>query len=65
MSTPINDANDQLLKQTLRMTAILVGSLVVFVGVLSLLAVLVTSKAVGTSPKADNTDQAAKKPLSI
>ena len=60
-----SDTNDQLLKRTLRLTAILVGSLVVFMGILSLLAVLVTAKAFGTSPKADNTEQAAKKPLSI
>ena len=57
-------ADDQLVKKTLRMMAILVGALVVFVGALSLIAVAITTKAVGT--KADNSEVAtAKKPLSI
>jgi hypothetical protein len=61
--------DDQLLRRTLRVTAILVGSCVLFVGALSLLAVLVTTKAFGGDavPKAANvsTEVSAKKPLSI
>jgi hypothetical protein len=68
MSTPATSDDLVLLKQTLRMMAILVGSLVVFMGMLSLVAVLVTTKAFGTTAptKADNTEATAtKKPLSI
>jgi hypothetical protein len=58
---------DDLLKQTVRLTAILVGACVLFVGTLSLIAVLVTSKAVsgaGTA-EASKTEAPTKKPLSI
>jgi hypothetical protein len=59
-------ADVELVKRTLRTMGILVAALVVFVGALSLIAVAVTSKAVGGS-KADNSEvpTAAKKPLSI
>lgn len=40
---------DDLMKRTVRMVAVLVGSCVVFVGALSLLAVLVTNLAVGST----------------
>ncbi len=43
--------SSELLKKTLRMTGILVGSCVVFVGALSLVAVLVVGKAFDSSPK--------------
>jgi hypothetical protein len=65
MTQHVND--DQLLKRSLRMMAILVGACVVFVGALSLIAVLITTKAFG-GPKAENIDTpttTAKKPLSI
>lgn len=62
--------DDDLGKRTLRMVAILVGACVLFVGTLSLVAVLVTSKAFGPSASAEKTPAAqneapAKKPLSI
>ena len=58
-----------LVRRTLRTVAILVGACVLFVGVLSVLAVAVTSRAVGA--RADSKEAAteaspnAKKPLSI
>ena len=42
-----SENRDDLMQRTVRMVAVLVGSCVVFVGALSLLAVLVTSFAVG------------------
>lgn len=44
-----SENTDDLMKRTVRMVAVLVGSCVVFVGTLSLLAVLVTNFAVGGS----------------
>lgn len=63
--------DSDLLRRTLRMTGALVAACILFVGALSLIAVLVTSKAVGAGAKASadgdkTTDTAtAKKPLSI
>lgn len=62
--------DSDLLRRTLRMTGALVAACIVFVGALSLVAVLVTSKAVGAGAKASadgdkTTDTASKKPLSI
>ncbi len=71
MSDAVTSSNDtDLLRRTLRTTGVLVGALVVFVGALSLLAVLVTSKAVGGGAKASadgdtKTTETTKKPLSI
>ena len=66
MSTA-NDAS--LVRQTLRTMGILVAACVLFVGVLSVIAVAVTSRAVGASSspavEAKETPSAAKKPLSI
>jgi len=61
-------SGDDLAKRTLRMVGILVGALVLFIGSLSLVAVLVTNKAFGTSPSAADVSapsKDAKKPLSI
>jgi hypothetical protein len=63
--------DSSLAKQTLRTVALLVGACVLFVGALSLVAVAVTSRALGGSasearssePAAPGTG--AKKPLSI
>jgi flagellar basal body-associated protein FliL len=54
-------------EKTLKTVAILVGVCVLFVGALSLIAVLVTSKAVGsgTAESAKTEANATKKPLSI
>lgn len=58
-----------LFKRTLRMIAMLVIACVVFVGALSVVAVTITSRAVGTGAKAaaEHTadDSSTKKPLSI
>jgi hypothetical protein len=57
-----------LVRQTLRTIAVLVGACVLFVGALSMIAVAVTSRAVGSGAKQADTheaDPAAKKPLSI
>ncbi len=56
-----------LVRQTLRSVAILVGACVLFVGALSLVAVAVTSRAVGAGAKQADTHEADKtaKPLSI
>ena len=55
--------------RTLRSVVLLVGACVLFVGALSVAAVAITSKAVGSSlPTAtdvDSTSTAAKKPRSI
>jgi hypothetical protein len=62
---PVTDAS--LVRQTLRTIAVLVGALVLFVGALSIIAVAVTSRAVGSGAKQADTqaDPGAKKPLSI
>jgi hypothetical protein len=49
-----------LLAQTLRTTAILVGACILFVGLLSAGAVLITSKAVGASPSSSSTEASGK-----
>jgi hypothetical protein len=57
-----------LTRQTLRAVALLVGACVLFVGALSVIAVAVTSRAIGGgASEASTTDTApnAKKPLSI
>jgi len=60
---------DELLARTLKTVAILVSACVLFVGALSLAAVLVTSKAVGSAgveaQKADPPSTNVKKPTSI
>jgi len=58
---------DDLWKRTFRTVAVLVGACVLFVGTLSLVAVVVTNKAVGSDVKtaAEPYDATAKKPLSI
>ena len=65
-------SDDDLLRRTLRTMALLVGACVVFVGVMSLAAVLVTSRAVGQGASTSAVEakpapdaNAAKKPLSI
>lgn len=63
---PGSEAN--LTRQTLRTVALLVGACVLFVGALSVIAVAVTSRALGGgATEASTTDTApnAKKPLSI
>ena len=57
----------ELLARTLRTVGVLVAACVVFVGALSLIAVLVTSKAVGggTAEATKSDTNANKKPLSI
>ena len=64
-----SDASD-LFGQTLRMVAVLVGVCVLFVGLLSTAAVLITSKAMAPSSQSaadthDTSPAAPKKPLSI
>ena len=57
-----------LARQTLRLVALLVGACVIFVGALSVVAVAVTSRAVGagsTEARTSDTAPAAKTPLSI
>jgi hypothetical protein len=57
-----------LVKRTLRMVAVLVAACVIFVGALSVIAVAVTSRAVGAGSaeaRSTETAPAAKKPLSI
>ena len=65
MST--NESGSSLARQTLRTVALLVGACVLFVGALSIIAVAVTSKAVGPRATEASSDVApsAKKPLSI
>ncbi len=62
--------DDELLAKTLRTVAVLVSACVLFVGALSLMAVLVTSKVVAPSgaPEAQKSDAPttnSKKPTSI
>jgi len=58
-----------LFRQTVRMMALLVGACVLFVGVLSVTAVALTSKAVGSSAAKQGTawpsSEAPRKSLSI
>lgn len=67
MNAPSNTTEATLVRQTMRSVALLVGACVVFVGALSLVAVLVTSRAVGSGAKQADTHEADKtaKPLSI
>lgn len=65
-------SDEQLVARTLRTVAVLVAACVVFVGLLSITAVVVTSRAVGGSDTASASAKApepgptaAKKPLSI
>ena len=61
-----NDAS--LVRQTLRTVGLLVGACVIFVGVLSLIAVSIASRAVhpgASGAQATDTNETAKKPLSI
>lgn len=67
----MNTANSEsnLVRTTLRTVALLVGACVLFVGVLSVLAVAVTSRAVKSGATEARTTESvpadAKKPLSI
>ena len=69
MTTDSRSTDATLVRQTLRTMGILVAACVVFVGVLSVIAVAVTSRAVGAgdtkSAEAKEAPAAAKKPLSI
>lgn len=62
-------SGDDLARRTLRTVALLVAACVLFVGTLSLIAVLVTSKAVGRGVGGEDgaaqTETNSKKPLSI
>ena len=64
-----NDSGDpNLVRRTLRTVGLLVTACVIFVGVLSVLAVAITSRAVNGGAGAQATEApaaAAKKPLSI
>gem|GEM_PF-3532049 len=61
------ESDGDLVRRTLRTVAVLVTACVLFVGVLSILAVTMTSRAFGTSAeaKANASGESAKKPLSI
>ena len=69
MTPATHDTN--LVRSTLRAISLLVGACVVFVGVFSVLAVVITSRAVATVQDGSNQTQtsemkvAGKKPLSI
>lgn len=69
MTTDSRSADAGLVRQTLRTMGLLVAACVIFVGVLSVLAVAVTSRAVGggdaKSAEAKEAPAALKKPLSI
>ena len=68
MNAPTSTTEASLVRQTLRSVALLVGACVLFVGALSLVAVLVTSRAVnpGGAKQADTHDADKNaKPLSI
>jgi hypothetical protein len=62
-------SDSSLARRTLRSVALLVGACVLFVGALSLVAVVVTSRAVGgradAKEAATEASSSAKKPLSI
>ena len=69
MTTKIDTTTEPTLaRRTLRTVALLVGACVLFVGALSVIAVGVTSRAVGggaTEARTTDSAQSAKKPLSI
>ena len=69
MTNNAHSSDASLARRTLRSVALLVGACVLFVGALSLVAVVVTSRAVGGRADAkEATTEAspnAKKPLSI
>ncbi len=68
MNDSSSSSEKALVRRTLRTVAILVGACVLFVGVLSVIAVAVTSRAVGTRDAKEATSEpspSAKKPLSI
>ncbi len=71
MSAPAGDGDRELFSRTIRTVAALVGACVLFVGLLSITAVVVTSRAVsGSSLSAASetplpSSAPAKKPLSI
>jgi hypothetical protein len=60
-------SGDELLAKTLKTVAVLVAACVLFVGTLSLVAVIVTSRAVGpaAAEAAKDAPPAPQKPLSI
>lgn len=68
-----NDTSETtLVRRTLRTVALLVGACVLFVGALSVVAVALTSRAVGArgdgtsaTTEASPSDRTAKKPLAI
>lgn len=64
---PTTSAERTLAMRTLRTVALLVAACVLFVGALSLVAVSVTSRALGVGSDARSSESApnAKKPLSI
>lgn len=71
-SSPVHTSSDgDLYGRTLRTVAVLVGACVLFVGALSVAAVAITSKALGSSQSAaapgavNDTRSPVKKPLSI
>lgn len=60
------ESDATLFRRTLRMVAVLVAACVVFVGALSIIAVTITSRAVGhQSADRAASDAPTKKPLSI
>jgi len=69
MSNDSSSSHTTLTRQTLRTVALLVGACVLFVGALSILAVAVTSRAVGahadSKEAASDVSANGKKPLSI
>ncbi|MDB4943388.1 MAG: hypothetical protein JWP97_2922 [Labilithrix sp.] len=68
MTDLANARSSSLAMRTLRTALVLVAACVLFVGVLSVVAVVVTSRAVGgapSGPQATEAADAAKKPLSI
>ena len=68
MTSNNTSANEpSLARQTLRTVALLVGACVIFVGALSVIAVAVTSRALGAgaSERTSDAPTNAKKPLSI
>ena len=67
--TPSNASDPNLVRRTLRAVGLLVAACVIFVGVLSLLAVAITSRAVNAGGAGAQATEApgptSKKPLSI
>jgi hypothetical protein len=70
-SPTIPSPSSDLFGQTMRTVAVLVGACVLFVGALSVAAVAITNKAMGSSPSAgqgevhDTSVATPKKPVSI